>query len=101
VIQNRHRVFVIELESNVILISIRYKKGSQKLVQETIAYSWSPEELKFHHPYLSMGQIYSALAYHADHQDELRQDIDQRLAKADEIHQRIGVKLTPSPKGSQ
>jgi uncharacterized protein (DUF433 family) len=35
-----------------------------ELVVEKIAYGWSPEELHFQHPYLTLGQIYSALAYY-------------------------------------
>ncbi len=31
-----------------------------ELVVEKIAYGWSPEELHFQHPYLTLGQIYSA-----------------------------------------
>ncbi|OGQ79996.1 MAG: hypothetical protein A2289_01440 [Deltaproteobacteria bacterium RIFOXYA12_FULL_58_15] len=38
------------------------------LVLEKSAYGWSPEELHFQHPYLTMGQIYSALSYYWDHQ---------------------------------
>lgn len=41
------------------------------LVQERLAYGWSPEEIQYQHPDLSLGQIYSALAYYADHQEEL------------------------------
>ena len=46
---------------------------------EKTAYGWSPEELPFQHPYLSLGQIHSALAYYWDHQDALDQDIARRL----------------------
>jgi uncharacterized protein (DUF433 family) len=35
-----------------------------ELVLEAKAYGWSPEELHFQHPYLSLGQIHSALAYY-------------------------------------
>ena len=45
----------------------------------TIAYGWSAEELYFQHPYLTLGQIYSALAYYADHQAALERDIENRL----------------------
>lgn len=31
------------------------------------------------HPYLTMGQIHSALAYYYDHEDELNKDIERRL----------------------
>ncbi|MFA4828582.1 MAG: DUF433 domain-containing protein [Thermodesulfovibrionales bacterium] len=50
-----------------------------ELMAEKIAYGWSPEELHFQHPYLNMGQIYSALAYYYDHEDELSKDIERRL----------------------
>jgi len=42
------------------------------------AYGWSAAELHFQHPYLSLGQIYSALAYYWDHQDQFDQEITQR-----------------------
>jgi len=56
-----------------------------ELVLDRIAYGWSPEELRFQHPYLTMGQIYSALAYYADHQEELDADIQRRLEFVDTI----------------
>lgn len=46
-----------------------------ELVLDHKAYGWSPEELHFQHPYLSLGQIYSALAYYWDHQVSLDEDI--------------------------
>lgn len=55
------------------------------LVLERAAYGWSPEELHFQHPYLSLGQIHSALAYYWDHKDELDQDITRRRARAEEL----------------
>jgi uncharacterized protein (DUF433 family) len=50
-----------------------------ELVLDHIAYGWSPEELRLQHPHLTLGQIYSALAYYWDHQTELDQDIERRL----------------------
>ncbi len=35
-----------------------------ELVVEMTAYGWSAEELQFQHPYLSLKQIHSALAYY-------------------------------------
>jgi uncharacterized protein (DUF433 family) len=64
-----------------------------ELVAETTAYGWSPEELHFQHPYLSMGQIYSALAYYWDHREQIDADLAQRLEKADRLRQASG----PSP----
>ncbi len=60
-----------------------------ELILDHKAYGWSPEELQFQHPFLTMGQIHSALAYYWDHQNELDSDIEQRLKMADEIRQTI------------
>jgi uncharacterized protein (DUF433 family) len=58
-----------------------------ELIQEQLAYGWSAEELHFQHPYLSLGQIHSALAYYWDHKEELDQDIARRLTSADELRE--------------
>jgi uncharacterized protein (DUF433 family) len=49
-----------------------------ELVVEQQAYGWSPEELHFQHPYLTLGQIHSALAYYWDRCAELDRDIRRR-----------------------
>jgi uncharacterized protein (DUF433 family) len=56
-----------------------------ELILEQTAYGWSAEELHFQHPYLSLGQIHSALAYYWDHKDELDQDIARRRAYVEEL----------------
>jgi uncharacterized protein (DUF433 family) len=58
-----------------------------ELVLDHLAYGWSPEELHFQHPYLSMGQIYSALAYYWDHKAALDQDLERRLEVVDQLQQ--------------
>ena len=64
-----------------------------ELALEKTAYGWSAEELRLQHPYLTLGQIYSALAYYSDHQEELDRDIERRL----EHVERIKASLPPSP----
>jgi uncharacterized protein (DUF433 family) len=51
------------------------------------AYGWSPEEIHFQYPYLSMGQIYSALAYYWDYRDELDVDIQRRWNLTENLRQ--------------
>ena len=58
-----------------------------ELVQAQMANGWSAEELQAQFPYLSLGQIHSALAYYWDHKEELDQDIARRLQWADEMQQ--------------
>lgn len=74
-----------------------------ELVVEKISYGWSPEELHFQHPYLSLGQIHSALAYYWDHSSELEQDIEHRRQFVAQVQQAskpspLWAKL--KPKGS-
>jgi tetratricopeptide (TPR) repeat protein len=64
-----------------------------ELVNEKDAYGWGPEQLLLEHPYLTLGQIHSALAYYADHEEELDEDIQRRLDKVEEIREAMG----PSP----
>jgi len=56
-----------------------------ELVLAQAAYGWSAEELRGQFPYLTLGQIYSALAYYWDHQEELDADIEGRVRKVDRI----------------
>lgn len=56
-----------------------------ELVLAHTAHGWSAEELHIQFPHLTLGQIYSALAYYWDHREELDQDIENRLRKADAI----------------
>jgi len=58
-----------------------------ELVAEKLAYGWSPEELHFQHPYLTLGQVYSALAYYADHAQEIDADLERRLRFVDRMRQ--------------
>lgn len=61
-----------------------------EIVLEMKAYGWSPEEIHFQHRYLSLGQIYSALAYYFDHVQKFEKDIAARQAKAEAIQAEIG-----------
>ena len=61
-----------------------------ELVMAQLAHGWSPEELHFQHPYLSLGQIHSALAYYWDHKEELDADIERRRQYAEEARKEAG-----------
>ncbi len=71
-------------EDNVPIIAGTAMKVVE-LILDSKAYGWSPEELHFQHPHLTLGQIYSALAYYWDHQAELDQDIERRLQFVDQV----------------
>jgi len=59
----------------------------QELVAERLAWGWSPEELWLNHSYLTLGQIFSALAYYADHQAEIEAAIEADIRLADQLRQ--------------
>jgi uncharacterized protein (DUF433 family) len=83
----------VALDENGIPIIAGTNMKVVELVVEKRAYGWSPEELYFQHPYLTLGQIHSALAYYWDHAAELDQDIERRMEYADQIRRASG----PSP----
>jgi uncharacterized protein (DUF433 family) len=60
-----------------------------ELVLSYLSSGSSPEELHLNYPYLSLGQIHSALAYYWDHKTELDEDIEKRLAQANELKKRL------------
>lgn len=61
-----------------------------ELVETHLAYGWSPEELAYQYPSLTLGQVYSALAYYWDHQAAIDAAIAADLAYADDLRQRMG-----------
>ncbi|MFB8788230.1 MAG: DUF433 domain-containing protein [Potamolinea sp.] len=76
-------------EGNVPIIAGTTMKVVE-LVMAQIAYGWSPEELQFQHPYLTMSQIYSALAYYWDNKEELDLDIQRRGEYAQKLCKEAG-----------
>ena len=47
-----------------------------EIVLDRLGYGWSPEEIHFQHPHLSLAQIHAALSYYYDHQASL----DEQMA---------------------
>lgn len=61
-----------------------------ELVAQAKAHGWSAEELTYQHPHLTLGQVYSALAYYADHRDEVDADLARRAKVVEEIRAEVG-----------
>ncbi len=61
-----------------------------ELVMAREAHGWSPEELHFQFPHLSMSEIHAALAYYWDHQQAMDDDIRERSAKVLAIQAALG-----------
>lgn len=51
---------------------------------DRVAYGWSPEEIHFQHPALSLAQIHAALAYYYEHQAKFDAQIIGQARQAKE-----------------
>lgn len=56
-----------------------------EIVEDVMAYGWSPEEIHFQHPHLSLAEIHAALSYYYDNQAELDATIAEQLATYDRL----------------
>ena len=79
----------IELNENHIPTITATTTKVVELIVEQQAYGWSPDEMHFQHPYLTLGQIHSALAYHRDHSEELDRDIQRRLERVEKLRREV------------
>ena len=61
-----------------------------ELVAVAKAHGSSPEELAYQYPHLTLGQVYSALAYYWDHCVQIDLDLERRAALVDEIRGEVG-----------
>lgn len=57
----------------------------KEIVLDKLAYGWSPEEMHFQHPHLSMAQIHAALAYYYENQDKIDEEIRRDLEEVDQL----------------
>lgn len=57
---------------------------------DMIAHGWSPEEIHFQHPHLSLAQIHAALAFYFDHKEELDAHVGRTLREADRLRAQAG-----------
>jgi uncharacterized protein (DUF433 family) len=56
-----------------------------EVILDRVAYGWSPEEIHFQHPTLSLAQIHAALTYYYDHQAELDAEIMRQLKEVEAL----------------
>ncbi len=76
---------------------VPFIKGTSMKVVELVtsvqAYGWSPEELHFQYPHLSMSQIYSALAYYWEHKEEIDADMKRRFEYSEKLRLEAGESI--------
>ncbi|HVR37413.1 MAG TPA: DUF433 domain-containing protein [Methylomirabilota bacterium] len=49
-----------------------------EIVLDHLAYGWSAETIQENHPHLSLAQVYAALAWYYDHQQEMDAEIERQ-----------------------
>ena len=56
-----------------------------EVVVDKLAHGSSAEEIHFQYPHLSLAQIYAALSYYHDHEEEFDRQIEQQLREVDAL----------------
>ena len=68
--------------------------GTQTKVIEValdrLAHHWDAEEIQRQHPHLTLGQIYSCLAYYYDHQQDMDRLLDEQLRTVQQLRGQQG-----------
>lgn len=59
------------------------------IAMDRLAYHWDADEIRRQRPHLSLGQIYSALSYYYDHEEEMNRAIAERERRAEELRPRL------------
>jgi uncharacterized protein (DUF433 family) len=54
-----------------------------QIVADYLAHGWSPEEMCRQHPYLTLAEAHTAMAYYFDHQDEIDKELQEELDRAE------------------
>jgi uncharacterized protein (DUF433 family) len=56
-----------------------------EVVLDKMTYGWSPEEIHFQHPHLSLAQIHAALTYYYENQSQLDAQIRHGLEESGDL----------------
>jgi uncharacterized protein (DUF433 family) len=67
------------------------------IVMDHLGQDWDTKEIQRQHPYLTLGQIHSALAYYYDHRAEMDAEIERDSKDADRLMAEIENRQGPSP----
>jgi uncharacterized protein (DUF433 family) len=57
---------------------------------DMIAHGWSPEEIHFQHPHLSLAQIHTALGYYYDNKTEMDEQIHRSSGEIERLKAQAG-----------
>ena len=79
----------VEIDDNGVASITGANTKVVEVVLDRLAYGWSPEEIHFQHPHLSLAQIHSALAYYYDNQEKLDSEIEERAQEAERLRAKV------------
>jgi uncharacterized protein (DUF433 family) len=57
---------------------------------DRIAHGWSPEEIHFQHPHLSLAQIHAGLGFYYDHKAEMDEQIQRSMRSVEQLRAQAG-----------
>ena len=60
-----------------------------EVVLDKITHGWSPEEIHFQHPNLSLAQVYGALTYYYENQEKLEEQMVEDLKESDQLSSQL------------
>ena len=66
-----------------------------QIAMDYIDHHWTPEEMVVHYPHLQLAEVYAAMTYYFDHQEEIEAEIDASDKLVAEI--RAEVDKNPPP----
>ena len=75
----------IEVDARDVAWVVGANTKVKEIVLDKLAYGWSPEEMHFQHPHLSMAQIHAALAYYYENQERIDEEIRRDLEEIDHL----------------
>lgn len=61
-----------------------------EVVMDRLAHGWSPEEIHFQHPHLSLAQIHGALTFYYENQT----DLDRQMAQSEHEALELAAKVS-------
>jgi uncharacterized protein (DUF433 family) len=58
-----------------------------QIVADYLTHGWSPEEMCRQHPYLTLAEAHTAMAYYFDHQSEIDRELEAELQQSEKDRQ--------------
>jgi uncharacterized protein (DUF433 family) len=86
-VETRYEHIVLDNEGVAKITGSRIKVAH--LAAEHVHWGWSAEEIAYQHPPLTLGQVYSALAYYWDHRDQIDAYLQKNAGEAERLRQSL------------